>query len=160
LVDWQLLSSSPVETRELGRRLGVLSEPGTVLLLAGDLGSGKTCLAQGIGTGLDLPAEEPVTSPSYTLMNHYSGRLELYHFDLYRLEHPEDLDDLGFSEYLAADGIVIVEWSQRFPALRLEGLEIRFETLAEERRLIRFAARGRKAEMLLQRIAADDQEGA
>jgi len=160
LVEWQLLSTSPEETRELGQRIGQLARPGTVLLLAGDLGSGKTCLAQGVGAGLGLPEEEPVTSPSYTLMNHYSGRLELYHFDLYRLEHPEDLDDLGFSEYLSGDGIVIVEWSQRFPVLRPEGLEIRFESLAENQRLIRFAARGESAGQLLQRIAADHKEPA
>jgi len=94
--------------------------------------------------------EEPVTSASYTLMNQYRGRCDLFHFDLYRLERPEDLEDLGFEESLAADGVVVVEWSQRFESLPTGGLQVEMHWCGERRRLIRFVAQ-QEADVLLLR---------
>lgn len=84
-----------------------------VVLLSGDLGAGKTCLAQGVARGLEVSSKAPVTSPSYSLLNIYSGRLPLYHFDLYRLNRIEDLGDLGFDEYAEGEGVTLVEWADR-----------------------------------------------
>lgn len=151
---WSLTTACAAETRALGEALGALVTEPLIIGLRGDLGTGKTCLTQGLARGLGVPEEEPVTSPSYTLMNHYSGRLELHHFDLYRLAGPEDLVDLGFDDYLQGPGVVVVEWSERAVGLETEGLSIRFAHAGEEERRIDFAAAGRVAEGLLARLAA------
>jgi tRNA threonylcarbamoyladenosine biosynthesis protein TsaE len=127
-------TESAEETARLGMLLGRLIEKPVLIRLAGDLGAGKTCFAQGVARGLDIPEDEPVTSPSYTLMNQYSGRLPLYHFDLYRLTGADDLEDLGFSDYLDADGVTVVEWGDRFEENRSEGLFITLIRLDEFRR--------------------------
>ena len=117
------LSSSEKDTLRFGHLLGRAAAAGDILLLTGDLGAGKTVIARGIASGCG--AEEYVTSPTYTLMNRYSGRLTVYHFDLYRLAQPEDLYDLDYEEYFYGDGITIVEWPERMGYLYPEeGLEI------------------------------------
>ncbi len=103
---------SPQETEALGAALGARLEPGTVLAYTGDLGAGKTAftrvLARGLGAG------EPVTSPTYTIVNEYlSGRIPLFHFDMYRLASAEDLFDIGWEDYLDRGGVCAVEWSER-----------------------------------------------
>ncbi|WP_305046086.1 tRNA (adenosine(37)-N6)-threonylcarbamoyltransferase complex ATPase subunit type 1 TsaE [Geoalkalibacter sp.] len=135
-VDLHIISASPEQTRAFGRLLGSLLREPLLIWLAGDLGAGKTCLTQGLAQGLGVAADEPVTSPSYTLMNQYRGRLPLYHFDLYRLNRPEDLEDLDFSSYLDADGITVVEWADRFGEQQGAGLKIRLTTLDENCRRI------------------------
>jgi len=154
LPSWNVESHSPEQTQELGETLGRLLEPATVILLSGDLGAGKTCFTQGLGRGLEVPPDEPVVSPSYTLMNQYRGRLDLYHFDLYRLVHPEDLLDLGFDEYLCGDGVTVVEWADRFPDLGLEGLRVHLEAGEGEERRIRFSAEGALCERILETFMA------
>jgi len=136
-------------TRQLGEVLGRQLKPGDILALAGDLGSGKTCLTQGLAIGAGVPADEPVTSPTYTLVNHYQGRFDLYHFDFYRLDAAEDLDDLGFDEYLCRQGVVIYEWSQRFDRLDLDLLQVGLEWLADAQRKICLSATGPRAQQLL-----------
>lgn len=113
MTSWRTVTADPAETRALGRRLGRLARPGLVVLLSGELGAGKTCFAQGVAEGLDTPADSPVTSPSYTLLNVHSGRLPLYHFDLYRLSRVEDLEDLGYDEVAEGAGMTLVEWADR-----------------------------------------------
>jgi len=106
------------ETRELGRSCGQRITGPLVIFLMGDLGSGKTMFAQGLALGLDVPAAYYVTSPSYTLVNEYPGRLPLYHIDLYRLEAGVDPDDLGLNEILHGAGVAAVEWAERLPRSR------------------------------------------
>lgn len=105
------ISHSPEETRALGRRLAALLDSGDVVVLAGNLGAGKTCLAQGICQGLGV--DEPVSSPTFTLINEYQGRLKVYHLDAYRLTGPADAADLGLDEILGGDGVALVEWADR-----------------------------------------------
>lgn len=107
-------SLSPAATRELARRLAEKLAAGDVVLLQGDLAAGKTEFVKGLAAGLGV--SEPVTSPTFTLLNIYRGRLPVYHFDLYRLETPEELADIGFSEYLGGDGVAVIEWPDLFPA--------------------------------------------
>ncbi len=105
-------TNSPAETERLGQQLGKLLEPGQVVALQGPLGAGKTALIRGIARGLGVT--EPVTSPTYTIVNEYStGRVPLFHFDMYRLSGPEDLFDIGWEDYLERGGICVVEWSER-----------------------------------------------
>ncbi|MDO3379131.1 tRNA (adenosine(37)-N6)-threonylcarbamoyltransferase complex ATPase subunit type 1 TsaE [Geoalkalibacter halelectricus] len=129
-------TDSPEQTRAFGRLLGDLVHAPLLIWLSGELGAGKTCLTQGLAQGLDVPAEEAVTSPSYTLMNQYQGRLPLYHFDLYRLSSPDQLEDLDFSTYLESEGVTVVEWADRF-AVQIEGgLALRLQVLDDQRRRI------------------------
>jgi tRNA threonylcarbamoyladenosine biosynthesis protein TsaE len=104
----------PEATQSLGRELGACAQPGSVLALCGELGAGKTCLAQGVGAGLGV--EGPVTSPTFTLVwLHESGRLPFAHADFYRLGDGSELQELGLEELLEGDGVAVVEWADRFP---------------------------------------------
>lgn len=106
-----LQSESAAHTRRLGALLGGLLRPGDVALLDGPLGAGKTALTQGIGAGLGVAGT--INSPTFTLLKEYSGRLPLYHFDLYRIEDPEELFALGFEDYFGGEGVCVVEWADR-----------------------------------------------
>ena len=99
----------------MGRALGELAQPGDVILLAGPLGAGKTCLTQGIAMGLGIPGY--VRSPTFVLMARYSGRLTLHHLDLYRIGSSEEAWDLGLDEQVSGDGVCVVEWPDRAPEL-------------------------------------------
>lgn len=119
-----IVSASPEATGQIGFSLGQLLQPGDFISLHGELGAGKTRLAGGIARGVGVAAEEPVTSPTYTLLNIYTGRLPLYHFDLYRLHGDDDVVGLGFTEYFSGGGVSLVEWAERLhdelPTARLE----------------------------------------
>lgn len=120
------ITTSPEETEALGCRLGALLVAPARLWLFGDLGSGKTCFVRGLAAGLGVPADEPVTSPTYALMHHYRGRCDLYHFDLYRLSGQSELDEIGFDEFAESAGVTVVEWSERIDTTRADGLRILF----------------------------------
>ncbi len=108
-----IVTRSAEETFALGAAIGAVAPGGTILCLFGDLGSGKTKLTQGIASGLSVPAGYAVTSPTFTYVNEYPGRLPLFHIDLYRITSPEELLDLGWEEYMGADAVVAVEWAER-----------------------------------------------
>lgn len=134
----ELISGSPAETGALGEKLGALLQAGDLIALRGDLGAGKTCLAQGIARGLGV--KEPVVSPTFTLINEYQGRLPLYHFDVYRLAGPAEMDDLGYDEYFYGSGVTLVEWANLVqPVLPREYLEIALIAGEQaDRRVVRF----------------------
>lgn len=146
-----LKSRSPAETRRIGARLGRLLQAGDIVLLTGELGSGKTCLVQGIGRGLAV--SDPVTSKSFVLLGEYQGRLTLYHSDLYRLEDPLEAEDLALTEY-CAEGALVVEWADRawevFPP---EHLLVTLEITGTRERDLTFEARGERYERLLAAFA-------
>ena len=106
-------TETPEETQVLGEKLGKTLKQGDVIALIGDLGTGKTCLTQGIARGVGLAPDEIVSSPSYILINEYNGTVPIYHIDLYRLENSEEIAELGLSEYVEGDGICIIEWAER-----------------------------------------------
>ncbi len=140
-----LRSRNAARTREIGRWIGTLSRKGTVIALHGELGAGKTVLAQGIAEGLDV--RDDVISPSYVLMNVYRGRLHIYHFDFYRLDSEEDLMELGLDEYFYGEVLTLVEWAQKFPGVLPPGrLEIELIKCPEDpefTRIIHIEPRGR-----------------
>ena len=104
-------SNSPLETEALGERLAAHLHPGDVIAYTGDLGAGKTAFTRGLARGLGVT--DRVTSPTFTIVNEYEGgRLPLFHFDLYRMDSPEELFDIGWEEYLARCGVCAVEWSE------------------------------------------------
>ena len=107
----EFLTNSPEETEKVGAALGRILNPGAVIAYRGDLGAGKTAFTRGLARGLGY--EEPVTSPTYTIVNEYlGGRLPLFHFDMYRLASSDDLWDIGWDDYLDRNGVCAVEWSE------------------------------------------------
>jgi tRNA threonylcarbamoyladenosine biosynthesis protein TsaE len=149
------VSHSAEQTLRTGQRLGELARAGDLFLLAGNLGSGKTCLTQGIAQGLGIRV--PVTSPSFTLINEYTtrecgARLCLYHADLYRLVHAdEEALDLGLEEYLYGSGVCVIEWSERAGRLwPAEHLTVRLEYISESKRGVRLEPTGERYIELVQ----------
>lgn len=130
-------------TQALGRKLGQLARPGDVITLAGDLGAGKTTLTQAIGEGLGVPDHLYITSPTFSLLHEYPGRLPLYHMDLYRLAGEGDLENLGFEEYIYGEGLTVIEWPDRLGSLLPDDrLEVCLEFVALEARTVVFTAFG------------------
>ena len=118
----EFITRNEAETEALGQRLGAQLKPGTVIAYYGDLGAGKTAFTRGIARGLEIL--DRVTSPTYTIVNEYEGRLPLFHFDMYRLDSSDDLFDIGWEDYLARGGVCCVEWSERVEDVLTEALVI------------------------------------
>jgi tRNA threonylcarbamoyladenosine biosynthesis protein TsaE len=148
-------SRSREQTLRLGEALGALLVPGDVLALEGPLGAGKTTLVQGIARGLGIPPEVPVTSPTFTLVGEYPGRVPLRHADFYRVESSARLADLGFDDLLDGEGVLVVEWPERFAhVLPRDRLWIRLEIRGESERLLRFEGTGERARALVGALSA------
>ena len=144
----KLPTHSPEETRKLGTYLGELARPGDIYLLSGNLGVGKTCLTQGIAWGLG--SREYALSPSFVLMREIEGRLPLYHIDLYRLDHIEEIADLGLDDYLYGRGVCVIEWAERgLSVLPSEYLMIKIDYLGDTERCFEFSPQGKSYEKLL-----------
>lgn len=137
------------ETNKFGEKLGSLLQKGDIICLNGDLGAGKTTLSKAIGKGLLV--EDYITSPTFTLINEYKGRLPLYHFDVYRLENGEELFDLGMEDYFYGDGVCLIEWAENIqdelPRDRLELWIFRGE--ADNKRVIEIKAFGNRYDSLV-----------
>jgi len=144
-------TGSPGETAALGRALGGLLRGGDLVCLYGELGAGKTTFVQGLARGLGV-AEEYITSPSFSLVNEYRGDINLYHIDLYRLRGPQDLEDIGFTEY-PGEGVAAVEWPERAEGLLPEErLEVRMSYAGEARREVEMKALGKRYGALLEEL--------
>lgn len=151
---WKVESRSPEQTQQLGAALGRLCPDSFALLLEGDLGSGKTCLVQGVAEGLGVPPEVAVNSPTYTLMNQYAGRVEISHFDLYRLGDADELIELDFDAYLHGPGVTIVEWSGIVDRKGVQGLQLQLDYgKTEDERTILVTAMDPVAEKCLAELA-------
>ena len=128
-------SNCPEETEKLGAALGKILQPGAVIAFEGDLGAGKTAFTRGLAQGLG--SSDPVTSPTYTIVNEYlGGRLPLFHFDMYRLRSAEDLWDIGWDDYLDRGGVCAVEWSENIRAALEDPIFVRIEKTGDESRCI------------------------
>lgn len=127
----KVITHSEQETLEFGRKFAAALNPGDVVALIGDLGSGKTCLTRGICQGFDV--KEEVTSPTFVLINEYQGRIPVYHFDFYRLQNVQDVLNLGIDDYFADAGICLIEWADRaLSALPRKRIEVRLTSLFEQ----------------------------
>ena len=120
---YEFTTENGAETIDVGRKLAQLLEPPQLLLLRGDLGTGKTTLVKGIAEALDAAEADEVTSPTFTLLHEYDGALngktvKLYHLDVYRLEGEQQLETLGLEELLTPDALVLVEWGDKFKSIR------------------------------------------
>ena len=143
--------SSVEETKDLAGKLAAILQPGDVILLSGDLGAGKTQFTQGLAAGLG--ANEAVISPTFNIVLTYgSGRLPLHHFDLYRLEADEQLEDIALREYLESDGVCVIEWAEKFPTAYDEYLALDIAKTGEDERAISAFAHGKRGEELLEHL--------
>ncbi len=121
-----VITKSPEQTELLGKKLAELLRPGDVIAYYGDLGAGKTAFTRGLAAGLGI--REAVTSPTYTIVNEYlSGRMPLFHFDMYRLSSSEELFDIGWEDYLARGGVCAVEWSENVADALTDAISITIE---------------------------------
>lgn len=160
-----IISHSTAQTQRLGARLGELLQGGELILLDGQLGTGKTTFTQGLAQGMGIA--QAVNSPSFTLLKEYPNRLDpvtqlgipaqprpaLYHFDLYRLDTPEEILDLGFEDYFYGAGVCIVEWAGKASTLwPTEHLHIRMKMISETKRGLVFTATGAEYGTLLRQL--------
>ena len=129
------LTNSPEQTEEVGAALSKVLSPGTVIAYRGDLGAGKTAFTRGLARGLGVA--DPVTSPTYTIVNEYlGGRMPLFHFDMYPLHSSDDLWDIGWEDYLERGGICAVEWSENVADAMEDAITVTIEKLGEDSRRI------------------------
>ncbi len=140
-------------TRRCGELLAPLLRAGDVLVLSGDLGAGKTQLTKGVASGLGVA--EPVTSPTFNILLVHEGRIPLYHFDLYRLDEADQLEDLDYYATLEADGVSVVEWGDKFPeASPLDGVSVSLQIEGDEERRLELAFYGPRGRELVSSWAA------
>jgi tRNA threonylcarbamoyladenosine biosynthesis protein TsaE len=149
----ELKSHSPEQTQLLGSYLGELAQENDIFLLTGDLGSGKTCIVQGIAHGLGI--KEYAFSPSFVLVREYHGRLPLYHIDLYRLDHVAEIADLGLEEYLYNNGVCAVEWAEKglevWPQNNLL-IKLDYVSDSDTQRIIRLKPEGQRHSELIKEL--------
>ena len=135
---FEIISKSAEETKTIGKFIGEVLKPNDVLALFGELGAGKTVLVQGLALGLgvsDTPA-----SPSFVIANEYTGKIPLFHIDLYRLSEGAEIEELGLEEYFSKDGVAVIEWAERGRELLPENsVNIKIEVLDESRRKIKIS---------------------
>ena len=134
----EVITNSPVETEKVGEKLAQQLLPGAVIAYTGDLGAGKTAFTRGLARGLGCA--EQVTSPTYTIVNEYlSGKMPLFHFDMYRLHSADDLFDIGWEDYLERGGVCAVEWSENVADALEDPITVTIEKLGEDSRRITIA---------------------
>jgi len=147
----ELITHSPEQTQKFGVNIGEVALPGDTFLLIGGLGTGKTCLTQGIAWGLDI--KEYAVSPSFVLVRELYGRLPLYHIDLYRLDRIEEILELGLDEYLYGSGVCVVEWAEKgLAALPAEHLLIEISYLSDTERSFQLKPRGQRYREILEQL--------
>ena len=139
----EFFTHSEQETEQLGERLARLLRPGTVIAYDGDLGAGKTAFTRGLARGLGCT--QRITSPTYTIVNEYEGKIPLFHFDMYRLTCSEELFDIGWEDYLERGGILAVEWSRRVEDALEDALRISIQKSPTEENGRRIVIEGGKA---------------
>lgn len=151
--EWSVASAE--ETKAFAARVAQWATPGTVIGLEGDLGAGKTCFVKGVAAGLGIHEDE-ISSPTFTLIaEHYSGRVPLYHIDLYRLDGG-DIEGLGIEEYLFGHGVTIIEWFQFLPVgVVTEYLLLSLTITGEETRALTLTAYGRRYEQMLRQLLTE-----
>ncbi|MEE2751754.1 MAG: tRNA (adenosine(37)-N6)-threonylcarbamoyltransferase complex ATPase subunit type 1 TsaE [Myxococcota bacterium] len=152
---WQQTLKSPEQTYRLGESIGAHAMPGLVVALVGDLGAGKTCLAQGIARGLDIHA--PVTSPTFVLVSAYpEARIPFFHADFYRLGDSSELQELGLDESLGSGSVCVVEWADMYPEyLPADHLRLVLTDQGQDCRGLVATAHGAIAQGLLEAIQSD-----
>lgn len=149
---FSVVTSSPEQTWKIGEMLGRKLAAGDTVCLYGDLGAGKTSFSYGIALGLEVK-DQYITSPTFTFVNEYQGRVPFYHLDLYRLKGVEELEGIGFDEYLESDGVTVIEWAERAEdVLPEECLSVYLTYLTESSREIGFLGEGERYRAVVEEL--------
>lgn len=152
-----ITTTSADETTSLGERLGKQLKPGDVIALFGDLGAGKTTLTKGIAAGLGLEAD--IHSPTFTLIHEHMGAVALYHVDLYRLSHEQEVETLGLEEYIYSDGVTIIEWADKMKSmLPSQRLDITLRMTGDTGRELIFETQSERVSAIIEGLNADDSD--
>jgi tRNA threonylcarbamoyladenosine biosynthesis protein TsaE len=145
------------ETRIIGKCVGSCLSPGQMVALIGDLGAGKTCFTKGLAKGLGVPEEYEITSPTFTLINEYPGRIPLCHVDAYRLEGSRDMADTGFEDFFHGYAVVVIEWAERIRDILPEDtLFISFDYVDDTTRILTFSGEEALIQSLGEKITPVD----
>ncbi len=148
----KIKTNSAEETEKLGRLIGESLIGGEIIAMTGDLGAGKTTMTKSLAKGLDI--DEHITSPTFTIVNEYDGRLKLFHFDVYRIEDIEEMYDLGYEEYFYSGGVCIIEWANLIKEILPEDIiNIEISTLDEGKREIVISGKGEKFDHLVKELS-------
>ncbi|MDD3375666.1 MAG: tRNA (adenosine(37)-N6)-threonylcarbamoyltransferase complex ATPase subunit type 1 TsaE [Candidatus Omnitrophica bacterium] len=152
-MSFKYLSESVKKTEQLGKILAKNLKPGDIVCLFGELGSGKTVLAKGIAQGLRIKKKD-IHSPTFTLMNIYPGpKVPIYHFDLYRIKKPKEIEAIGYEDFFYGEGISVVEWADRLgPLLPKAYLSIKLEHKSEDERFITVMGKTKYFKELVEKI--------
>ncbi len=151
----ELISHSVDDTINLGTFIGKNLREGSIVALMGDLGSGKTCITQGIARGLGVSEKYYITSPTFTLINEYPGRVPLYHLDVYRLSGSADLRDMGYEEYFFGEGVIVVEWAEKIDdIIPSDSIFIWLKYLDEGKREITISCTGNNGSEMINKIGS------
>ncbi|OGW38664.1 MAG: tRNA (adenosine(37)-N6)-threonylcarbamoyltransferase complex ATPase subunit type 1 TsaE [Nitrospirae bacterium GWD2_57_9] len=157
---FSVVTSAPEQTWRVGEMLGKRLGAGDTLCLYGDLGAGKTSFSYGVALGLEVK-ERYITSPTFTFVNEYEGRLPFYHIDLYRLKGAEELESIGFEEYPGSDGVTVIEWAERAEdALPEERLSVYLTYVNENSREIGFLGEGDRYRKLIEELKQELKKAA
>ena len=146
------ISYTPQETMQWGKRIARRLWPSSVICLTGNLGSGKTTFVKGVAQGLQISPVK-VNSPTFVLLNIYEGKRSLFHFDFYRLEQLEEIEKIGYDEFLYGDGVTVIEWAERLRHLfPTENLTVKLGYKTEQERTLEIVAHGERYERLLEEV--------
>jgi tRNA threonylcarbamoyladenosine biosynthesis protein TsaE len=152
---FSVITTNQEQTWKIGEMLGSRLDAGDTVCLYGDLGAGKTSFSYGIALGLEVE-EQYITSPTFTFVNEYQGRVPFYHIDLYRLTEPDELHNIGFEDYIDSDGVTVIEWAERAEdELPAECLSVYLSYVNDHSREIGFLAEGERYEKLLDDLSKE-----
>jgi len=147
------VTQSPLETENIGRKLGTILNKGSFVALFGDLGGGKTCFTRGIVAAAAPESLHLVSSPTFAIMNEYHGAVPIYHFDFYRLTCGHEIIDLGFEDFFLGAGICIAEWSERLGDMLPDNhIKVIFENAGQDCRKITFVAGSPQSQALIDKL--------
>ena len=153
-------TKSPSETIQIGKDIGNLLRPGDVVALVGELGTGKTQLIKGLAKGLEIEKPAYISSPSFTLIHEYPGRVPFYHVDLYRLKTEKEAEELGLEEYFEGRGVVAIEWADRIPTLLpKEILWIHIHYIGKRGRSIEILGKGDRYLKIVEELKGSKSQG-
>ncbi|MFP4198032.1 MAG: tRNA (adenosine(37)-N6)-threonylcarbamoyltransferase complex ATPase subunit type 1 TsaE [Halanaerobium sp.] len=148
---YSIITKSAAETRQFARRLAALIKIPALLLLKGELGTGKTLITKAVASALGYQGE--VTSPTFNLVQEYQAEVEIIHMDLYRLDKSEELLEIGFEDYLNRDALIFIEWPEiAFPLLPADFIFINLEKISAEKRKITVRGEGEQSSLLIERL--------
>jgi len=148
-----VITNSDSETKKLGIEIGKKTFPGAVFFMTGDLGSGKTTFVQGFALGMDVPKQYYITSPTYTLIHEYPGRVPFFHADLYRIDSQESIEEIGLPEIIGSEAVIVIEWADKIKQPNsYDHIHIHLEILEKDTRRITIKAYGLKCHNLIKEI--------